>query len=160
MNEFVMVSHDPRETYSIGLKLGENLLPGDVVALSGELGAGKTCLVGGIARGLGVPESYEITSPAFTLINEYPGRLTLYHIDVYRLSGVKDLDDIGFDACFNDKGVVVVEWAGKVKKALPEGTLFISLEYLEGNERKLVFSDSGGKLREIFYTGGGYNRWR
>lgn len=150
MNEFVVISHDPRETHSFGETLGKNLRPGDVVALSGDLGAGKTCLVQGIARGLEVLEGYEITSPAFTLINEYPGRLTLYHMDMYRLSGVRDLNDIGFDACFNDRGVVVVEWAEKIRETLPEGAFFISLEYLEENKRKLVFSDSGDKLKGIF----------
>jgi tRNA threonylcarbamoyladenosine biosynthesis protein TsaE len=150
MNKFVVISHTPQETHFIGVILGENLRPGDVVALSGELGAGKTCLVQGIARGLDVPEGYEITSPTFTLINEYPGRFILYHMDMYRLSGVQDLIDIGFDACFNDRGVVVVEWAEKIREALPEGALFISLEYLEDNKRKLAFYDSRDKLKGIF----------
>ena len=108
------------------------------MALSGELGTGKTCLVQGIARGLGIPEEYRITSPTFTIINEYPGRLILYHLDVYRLSGVRDLDEIGYDDCFNDKGVVVVEWAEKIREALPKGTLFILLAYLDENIRKIV----------------------
>ncbi len=150
MTEFTYISHDPVETHSLGKKLGENLHSGDVVALSGELGAGKTCLVRGIARGLGVAEEYGITSPTFTLINEYPGRLTLYHLDMYRLSGIGDLNDIGYDVCFNENGVVVVEWAEKIREALPEGALFILLEYLDENRRKLVFFDSSDKFRELF----------
>lgn len=149
MNVYILISHDPRETHSFGVTLGKNLRAGDVVALSGELGAGKTCLVQGIARGLDVPEGYEIVSPAFTLINEYPGRLILYHMDMYRLAGVQDLNDIGFEACFHDRGVVVIEWAEKIKEALPEGVLYISLEYLEENKRKLVLSDSGDRLKGI-----------
>jgi tRNA threonylcarbamoyladenosine biosynthesis protein TsaE len=149
-NGITFISHGPEETYSFGKRLGEKLQRGDVIALSGELGAGKTCLVQGIAKGLGVPEEYWITSPTFTLINEYPGRLILYHIDMYRLSGIQDLYDIGFDACFNDRGVVVVEWAEKIGEILPEDTLFISLEYLDENERKLVIYDSCDRLKEIF----------
>jgi len=147
---FSIVSHSPEETYAFGKRLGERLQPGDVIALSGELGAGKTCLVQGIAKGLDVREEYGITSPTFTLINEYPGRLILYHLDMYRLSGIQDLHDIGYDACFNDRGVVVIEWAEKIEEVLPENTLFISLEYVSENERKLVLYDVSGKLSEIF----------
>jgi tRNA threonylcarbamoyladenosine biosynthesis protein TsaE len=150
MTEFTYISHDPVETHSFGKKLGEMLHSGDMVALSGELGAGKTCLVQGIARGLGVAEEYEVTSPTFTLINEYPGRLTLYHLDMYRLSGIGDLNDIGYDACFNENGVVVVEWAEKIREVLPEDTLFILLEYLDENKRKLILSESRDKFRELF----------
>ena len=85
----VLISKSPTETFRIGRILGEGLTGGDCVALTGELGAGKTCLTQGIADGLGVPDGYVVTSPTFTLINEYPGRKTsLYHLDVYRLSGI------------------------------------------------------------------------
>jgi tRNA threonylcarbamoyladenosine biosynthesis protein TsaE len=142
MNNFTFTSHSPQETHAFGKNLGETLRPGDAVALSGELGAGKTCLAQGIARGLGIPEEYRITSPTFTIINEYPGRLILYHLDVYRLSGVRDLDEIGYEDCFNDKGVVVVEWAEKIREALPKDTLFILLTYLDENIRKIMISDN------------------
>ena len=138
MNNFTFISQSPQETYAFGKNLGETLCSGDVVGLSGELGAGKTCLAQGIARGLGIPEEYRITSPTFTIINEYPGRLILYHLDVYRLSGLRDLDEIGYEDYFNDKGVVVVEWAEKIREALPKETLFILLTYLDENIRKIV----------------------
>ena len=149
MNNFTFISHSPQETYAFGKNLGETLFSGDVVALSGELGTGKTCLAQGIARGLGVPEEYKITSPTFTIINEYPGRLILYHLDVYRLSGVRDLDEIGYEDCFNDKGVVVVEWAEKIRDALPKETLFILLTYIDENIRKIVTTqEPGARIQE------------
>jgi len=155
MNNFTFISQSPQETYAFGKNLGQTLRPGDVVALSGELGAGKTCLAQGIARGLGIPEEYRITSPTFTIINEYPGRLILYHLDVYRLSGVRDLDEIGYEDCFNDKGVVVVEWAEKIRDALPKETLFILLTYIDENIRKIMLSDNRERincktLREVY----------
>jgi len=143
--EGTLISHAHEETYAIGKMLGARLQPGDVVALSGELGAGKTCLTQGIAAGLGVAGEYPITSPTFTIINEYPGRLTLYHMDMYRLADAGELWDIGFEDCFNDRGVVVIEWAEKVIDDLPAGTLFILLIYLEENKRQLVIS----RCREI-----------
>ena len=135
-----LISHDPRETHAIGRMLGEELQPGDVLALCGELGAGKTCLTQGIAAGLGVGEEYPVTSPTFTLINEYPGRLTLFHLDMYRLADAGELWDIGFEDCFNNRGVVVIEWAERVIDALPAGTLFILLTYLDANQRQIVIS--------------------
>ena len=155
MNNFTFISQGPQETHAFGKNLGQTLRPGDVVALSGELGAGKTCLAQGIARGLGIPEEYRITSPTFTIINEYPGRLILYHLDVYRLSGVRDLDEIGYEDCFNDKGVVVVEWAEKIREALPKETLFILLTYIDENIRKIMLSDNRERincktLREVY----------
>jgi tRNA threonylcarbamoyladenosine biosynthesis protein TsaE len=150
LNEFVFISHSPQETYSLGKCLGERLRPGDVVALTGELGAGKTYLAQGIARGLGVPEGYAVTSPTFTIINEYPGRLTLYHMDMYRLSGIKDLDDIGDNDLFSNNGVVVVEWAEKIGEILPAETLFIRLAYLDENKRKIVFSGDSSIIDNNF----------
>jgi len=94
----VLLSKSPEETFRIGRILADGLKAGDVVALTGELGSGKTCLTQGIANGLGVPESYVVTSPTFTLINEYQGRqVDLYHLDVYRLTGCADLAEMGYD---------------------------------------------------------------
>jgi len=86
-SDITLISRSAEDTQIIGKIIGENLSNGDVVALIGELGSGKTCITQGIARGIGVPEEYQITSPTFTLINEYPGKTTLYHVDIYRLSG-------------------------------------------------------------------------
>jgi len=135
-----LISEDPQETFHIGKVLGENLKRGDVVALIGELGAGKTCLTQGMARGLGVPEEYHITSPTFTLINEYPGRFVLYHLDMYRLSGVRDLEELGYEEYLAGNGVLVIEWAEKISAILPDETLFVFLAYLDENKREIDIS--------------------
>ncbi len=124
-------------TRALGRLLGEVLKAGDVVALAGELGTGKTCLTQGIAEGLDVSADYRITSPTFTLVNEYPGRLTLYHVDVYRLAGQADLYDLGFDEFSEGRGVVVIEWAEKIREAVPEGALWIHLSYVDDATRRL-----------------------
>jgi tRNA threonylcarbamoyladenosine biosynthesis protein TsaE len=108
----VLFSKSPSETFRIGRILGETLKGGDCVALTGELGAGKTCFTQGIARGLGVPDAYVVTSPTFTLLNEYPGKDTaLYHLDVYRLTGSADLAEMGYEEYLQGGGVMVIEWA-------------------------------------------------
>jgi tRNA threonylcarbamoyladenosine biosynthesis protein TsaE len=149
IDHFTVISHSPQETYDFGKLLGENLQSGDLVALCGELGAGKTCLTQGIARGLGVPEEYLVTSPTFTIINEYPGRLTLYHLDLYRLSGPRDLDEIGYEDCFTDSGVVVMEWAEKIKEILPERAILIAITYIDEKKRKMVFSPNSEEIAHL-----------
>jgi tRNA threonylcarbamoyladenosine biosynthesis protein TsaE len=137
----VLLSKSPEETFRIGRILADGLEAGDVVALTGELGSGKTCLTQGIANGLGVPESYAVTSPTFTLINEYPGRQAdLYHLDVYRLTGCADLADTGYDEYLSGRGVMVIEWAEKVLEAVPVDALFVVMTYMEENVRKIEIS--------------------
>jgi tRNA threonylcarbamoyladenosine biosynthesis protein TsaE len=138
-----VVSRHPDETFRIGRRIGEHLEGGDVVALIGELGTGKTCIAQGIARGIGVPDEYTITSPTFTLINEYRGRLVLYHFDLYRLNGVRDMEDMGYEEYFFGDGVTVIEWAEKIEDILPEGTLFIYLTYIDENEREIRIPERG-----------------
>ena len=146
LSSYKLISRDPRETSYIGRVLGENLHGGDVVALVGELGAGKTCLTQGIARGLGIPESYQVTSPTFTLMNEYPGKTALYHLDMYRLSGVRELEEMGYEEYLGGDGVLVIEWAEKIRDILPDETLFISLTYLDENRREI---DIYGRVERI-----------
>lgn len=153
--EGTWISHGPQDTHAFGKLLGEKLQAGDVVALSGELGAGKTCLAQGIARGLGISEEYPIVSPTFTIINEYPGRLSFYHLDMYRLSGPGELEEIGYEACLNESAVVVVEWAEKIKEVLPAGTLFILITYLNENERQLIFSRNRERMSQLINSAGG-----
>lgn len=137
MKPWQYVSEGPAETFRIGIILGELLGEGDIVALTGELGAGKTCLTQGIAKGLGVPESYQVTSPTFTLANEYPGRLRLNHLDVYRLSGSQDLQDLGYEEFFFGAGVTVIEWAEKIRDVIPEKSIRIVMAYLDPNRRSI-----------------------
>lgn len=137
----VLYSNSPSDTFRIGRILGEGLEKGDCVALTGELGTGKTCLTQGIARGLGVPNTYAITSPTFTLINEYPGRnASLYHLDVYRLTGPADLMEMGFEEYLLGSGVVVIEWAEKIKNLVPEEALCVSISYVDEEERRIEIS--------------------
>ncbi len=138
------------ETFEFARKIGEKLREGDILALSGELGSGKTCFTGGIARGLGVDESYQITSPTFTLINEYPARIRLFHFDVYRLNEYSELDDLGYDEFISGKGVVVIEWAEKIAEIIPDTAIFINFEYVDDNKRKITIKGSYNKIKEIF----------
>jgi tRNA threonylcarbamoyladenosine biosynthesis protein TsaE len=154
----VLLSKSPEETFRIGRILADGLKAGDVVALTGELGSGKTCLTQGIARGLGVPDGYAVTSPTFTLINEYPGRqMALYHLDVYRLTGCDDLPDMGYDEYLSGNGVMVIEWAEKIREAVPVGSLFVFMTYLEEYIRKIEISgcpDRIGFWRQTLKEGG------
>lgn len=141
-----MISNDAETTIRIGEIIGQVLQPGDIVGLIGELGAGKTCLTQGIARGLGVPAGLRVTSPTFTLINEYPGRAPLVHIDTYRLSGSRDLGEMGYEDYFFGKNVVVVEWAEKIMDLLPETSIFIRLEYIDEDSRRIEISGDRNKV--------------
>ncbi|HRR40580.1 MAG TPA: tRNA (adenosine(37)-N6)-threonylcarbamoyltransferase complex ATPase subunit type 1 TsaE [Syntrophales bacterium] len=134
---FSLVSKSPDETLRIGKVIGARLGPGDVVALVGELGSGKTVLTQGIAQGIPVDEGYVIASPTFTLINEYPGRYRLYHLDIYRLEGSEDLLPLGYEDYFYGDGIVVIEWAEKILDILPEETLFVRLRYLDEERREI-----------------------
>jgi len=144
-----VISRNPEDTFFIGRIIGESLSAGDIVALSGDLGTGKTYLTKGIARGLGVSEQYQITSPTFTLINEYPGRLTLYHFDLYRLESFLDMINLGYEEYLFGKGVSVIEWAEKASDILPDETIFISLTYLDENRRKMVISGNDEGMLNI-----------
>ena len=144
-----MISGDPTKTFHIGRILGETLTAGDIVALTGELGAGKTCLTQGIARGLGVSEVYQITSPTFTLVNEYPGRLNLIHLDVYRLASSRDLQDLGYEEFFFGKGVTVIEWAEKIQDIIPEKSLSVTMAYLAQNQRSIDMKGQPDQITRI-----------
>ncbi|MGZ6237162.1 MAG: tRNA (adenosine(37)-N6)-threonylcarbamoyltransferase complex ATPase subunit type 1 TsaE, partial [Syntrophales bacterium] len=115
----------------------------------GDLGAGKTCLAHGIARGLGVPDEYQITSPSFTLINEYQGRIMLYHFDLYRLSRASEMEDMGYEEYFFGQGVSVIEWADKVTGILPDESLFVLINYTDENERNIIISGQEKKIAMI-----------
>ena len=137
------------ETVSLGRRLGELLEAGDVVGLSGELGAGKTYFVKGIAAGLGVSDVTEVRSPTFILVSEYEGKLRLYHVDAYRLKGAEDLETLGSrDFVFGD-GVTVVEWADRVERSLPGERLTVRLEHVDATTRRLTFEAKGARAGAI-----------
>ena len=132
----------------MGCLLGENIEPGSVVALEGNLGAGKTCLARGMAQGLGVPEEYVVVSPTFTLANEYPGRVPFYHLDVFRLEGA-DFHDSGLDEYLRSEGVTAVEWAEKIVEELPESRIEVELSLAGTNSRQAVIRARGTRYIEL-----------
>lgn len=124
------------ETKEFGIKLGKLLNSGDILCLNGDLGAGKTTLTKSIGIGLGVTDY--ITSPTFALINEYEGRVPVYHFDVYRLENVEDLYDLGFDDYFYGKGVCIIEWADKIEKLLPKDRIVLDIEKGEDEDSRVI----------------------
>jgi len=132
--------------------LGQHLSTGSVVALYGELGSGKTCLTQGIAKGLEVPENFYVTSPTFALVNEYPGRIPLFHMDFYRMTDISELDDIGIDDIFSSNCIAVIEWAEKFPSALPKERLDLSLTILDDQKRTLVLTGHGQQAEVLAKT--------
>lgn len=129
-------SRSPEETQRLGEALGRRLKAGDVVATIGELGAGKTCFLQGLARGLGVTET--ATSPTFVLINQYRGRLPVYHVDAYRTTSLTELLDLGLEEFFYGEGVTVVEWADKLLPLLPPHAVTVRISGLGDEPREIV----------------------
>ena len=132
-------SRTPEETAAAGEALGRTLGAGDVVALYGELGSGKTCLVQGLARGLGV--TAPATSPTFVLVNEYRGRLPVYHVDAYRTQSLTELMDLGLPELFDEGGVTVVEWADRAEPLLPARTIRIRIAGVGDDPRAITIED-------------------
>lgn len=130
------VAATPDETVASGERLGARLGPGDVVALTGELGAGKTCFVQGLVRALGVTSG--ATSPTFVLVNEYRGRVPVHHVDVYRTQSLTELLDIGLDELLGGDGVTVIEWADRCAPLLPERTIRVHIEGVGDEPRRIT----------------------
>jgi len=133
------------ETFSCGALMGEMLAPGDFVALVGELGAGKTEFVKGVACGLDVPSDEPVTSPTYPLLNIHHGRLQLYHFDLYRLSGSREITELGFEEYFSAQGVCLVEWAERLGELLPAEHLVVCLDVIAPDKRLLRFIPTGNR---------------
>ena len=144
-----IISNCPEETLRLGRILGELLSEGSFVALIGELGAGKTVLTKGIARGLGVADDREVTSPSFVLVNEYRGRVPVYHVDLYRLENPSEVEGIGWDEIISGPAVTLVEWADKAEKYLPEERMEIHLEWAGEKERRILLCGKGQSGQKI-----------
>ena len=147
---FEIVTGSPEETISFGIKIGQNLAGGEVICLIGNLGTGKTHLIKGIAKGLGVEKGGQVNSPTFVLVNEYTGpevRLDVYHIDAYRLESIAEFEMLGFDDICYDRSVVIIEWADKVESAL-KGIDYITIElsHVSETERKIQIKNSSPTL--------------
>lgn len=130
-----IASARPEETEDAGERLGRSLAPGAVVALTGELGAGKTCFIQGLVRGLGV--TVRATSPTFVLINQYRGRVPVYHVDAYRTDSLTELMDLGLLELMGGAGVTVIEWADKLRSLLPPETIHVHIEGV-GDEPRAI----------------------
>ena len=136
------------DTEKFGEKLGKLLEKEDILCLNGDLGAGKTTLTKSIGLGLGVEEY--ITSPTFSLINEYRGRMPVYHFDVYRLENIEEIDDLGFDEYFFGEGVCIIEWAEKIEDFLPREIIILKIEKPEDiNKRIVSISGRGRRYKEL-----------
>jgi len=131
------VTHSPSETVELGKALGECLTVGDVVALYGELGSGKTTLTKGLAAGLGAGRQEGVRSPTFVLLNLYKGRFPIYHIDLYRVHTLDRLHDIGFEEYAFGDGVMVIEWAEKAEQVLPEKAIRVRLKTINESSREI-----------------------
>jgi tRNA threonylcarbamoyladenosine biosynthesis protein TsaE len=134
-----LTTKSPDETRELGRKLGELCKPGDWIGLTGELGAGKTCLVTGLARGLGVPEGHQVTSPTFIIHQIYPGRLPLHHMDLYRIHEPAELLELGYQEFLEGEGVCAVEWCEQVPGAIPDSGVVV----------KLIIEDETNRVIEI-----------
>lgn len=130
-----VVSRSAQETQALGERLGARLGRGDVVACIGPLGAGKTCFLQGLARGLGVMT--DVTSPTFVLVNQYRGRLPVYHVDAYRTGSLTELVDLGLEEMLHGEGVTVVEWADKLLSLLPPRTVTVTIAGLGDEPRQI-----------------------
>jgi tRNA threonylcarbamoyladenosine biosynthesis protein TsaE len=127
-----------KETIELGEKIGKKLAPNDIIALSGQLGAGKTTLIQGIAKGLKIEEN--ITSPTFIIINEHQGTLPLFHFDLYRINALDEIENLGVEEYFNKGGICVIEWAEKLATLMPKCAHIIKITLTGENEREICVS--------------------
>jgi len=136
-------SRSEEETRRIGRAIGKSLLPGDIICLVGELGSGKTILTQGIAQGLGVRGS--VSSASFKLINEYKGRIPVFHFDLFRVDKLSEVEDLGYREYFYDQGVTIIEWAEKIRPLWPEERMEIELKIISENNREIKITNLIGR---------------
>jgi tRNA threonylcarbamoyladenosine biosynthesis protein TsaE len=143
-----IASPNPEYTEMIGEELGERLAPGDVVSLVGELGAGKTVFVRGVARGLGCDG---VSSPSFLIVQEYRGKCPVFHCDFYRLRTMRDLEDIGWEEYLGDMGIALIEWGNLIPEALPAEFLEVRIDPVDHSDcdRRLQFIPTGGRYQML-----------
>ena len=149
-----LVTNGSAETVELGARLGRLLQPGDFIALEGELGAGKTQFAKGVAIGLEVDAGTPVTSPTYTILNIYQGRLPLYHFDLYRLHGPEEVAELGFEEYFFGAGACVVEWAERLGEEMPAQVLTVSLAHAGVEGRTVTFAAAGERaaalLKQLF----------
>lgn len=127
MEEIILETNSPEETFNAGKTLGEKVQPGDIYLLNGDLGVGKTVFTQGVAKGLGITE--HVNSPTFTIVQVYDeGRIPFYHFDVYRIGDVEEMDEIGYEDYFYGEGLCIIEWAELIEEIIPENAKSITIE--------------------------------
>ena len=129
----IFKTESPEETQALGEKLGKTLKRGDVIALVGDLGTGKTCLTQGIARGVGIASGEIVNSPSYILINEYNGAMPIYHIDLYRLENSEEIAELGLSEYMEGDGICIIEWAERIAETLPDTCIEIHITLAEAN---------------------------
>jgi len=144
-----VITRSEDETVALGGRLGSLLQAGDFIALTGELGSGKTSFVRGVAAGLAVDPATRITSPTYSLLHIYTGRLPLYHFDLYRLAGDAEVAELGFAELFYGDGVCLVEWADRLQEEKPAECLTITFLHVEDDRRRIVFTAVGDRYEEL-----------
>lgn len=137
MQNRTVITKSEDETRHLAIELTKELEAGDVVLLYGDLGAGKTTFVKGLAQGLGVPENIMTHSPTFTIMNEYPGKLVLMHIDLYRIDYPQQFDELGIEEYLDGKRILAVEWPEKAETSWPKSAIQIKLKRLNSSERNI-----------------------
>ena len=147
-SDYTITTSSLDETRRLGERLGRLLKEGDIICLHGELGAGKTSFTQGIAKGMGVAKAF-ITSPTFVIANEYKGRLALYHIDLYRLNNIAEIEDIGLSEYLKGEAVTVIEWAEKAEDCCQKIGFQFILKVWEEDKRRLSFKATGKRYEEI-----------
>ncbi len=142
----VFLTHSAAETIELGRALSSALRPGDVVAFYGDLGAGKTTMIKGVAAGLGVADV--VKSPSFVIVTEYAGRLPVYHVDLYRLNENSDFESIGLDSYLGGDGVCLIEWAERAEKVLPDKAIRVRMS-VEGSGRRIEIAGLSAPLEPV-----------
>lgn len=135
------ITKSTEETYQLGIDIAKLLKEGDIINLNGDLGAGKTYFTKGIAKGLEIDDY--ITSPTFTIVNEYEGKIPLYHFDVYRINDIREMYEIGFDEYIYGSGISVIEWGDIISDIIPDYAIKINIKRLDENIREIEIDDKG-----------------
>ena len=144
-----ILSNNIDETLKLGLKIGKLLKKGNLAALSGEFGAGKTTLIKGIAGGLGVKDTRYVNSPSFVIVKEYKGRVPVYHFDIHRLDKSSELDTTGYEDYFYGDGVTLIEWGDKITSLLPNEYLDIHIRMNQKDKRSIALTGVGEHYKEL-----------
>ncbi len=146
-------SYSPEDTYELGYRIGKRLKEGDIICLNGDLGAGKTTITKAIAEALDIHDT--ITSPSFTIVNEYYGDVDLYHFDVYRIDDLEEMYDLGYEEYFYSDGICVIEWSNMIEELLPDKRLVITLKNTEDmDKRKIEIEAFGDRYEELLREAG------